>query len=209
MPASRMAADAARSGISRASWSAPTSRAKQETAPSAPLTFFPRRCDKHSTRTSRPSSTSDANVLRVARLDAPLLQQRSASEEQAEAEDAADHGHHIRHNFEGHLLPPLMSNAAPLRGPSWSGALPIGIEPAQRIRHGVRGALQGARRAAAARVRHPVEDVAREGRPEDDDRAIGELGFTLGYESESAFSMALRREVGGSPRAYRQRRSSE
>jgi AraC-like DNA-binding protein len=36
------------------------------------------------------------------------------------------------------------------------------------------------------------------------DRAIGRLAFELGYESESAFSMAFRREVGCSPRAYRQ-----
>jgi len=35
------------------------------------------------------------------------------------------------------------------------------------------------------------------------DCAIGELAFKLGYESESAFSMAFRREVGCSPRAYR------
>ena len=35
------------------------------------------------------------------------------------------------------------------------------------------------------------------------DRAIGELAFDLGYASESAFSMAFRREVGCSPRAYR------
>jgi AraC-like DNA-binding protein len=35
------------------------------------------------------------------------------------------------------------------------------------------------------------------------DRAIGELAFELGYESESAFSTAFRREVGCSPRAYR------
>ena len=35
------------------------------------------------------------------------------------------------------------------------------------------------------------------------DRPIGELAFELGYESESAFSMALRRVVGRSPRAYR------
>lgn len=35
------------------------------------------------------------------------------------------------------------------------------------------------------------------------DRAIGELAFEFGYESESAFSMAFRREVGCSPRAYR------
>lgn len=35
------------------------------------------------------------------------------------------------------------------------------------------------------------------------DRPIGELAFKLGYESESAFSMAFRREVGCSPRAYR------
>jgi AraC-like DNA-binding protein len=34
-------------------------------------------------------------------------------------------------------------------------------------------------------------------------RTIGELAFKLGYESESAFSMAFRREVGCSPRAYR------
>lgn len=36
------------------------------------------------------------------------------------------------------------------------------------------------------------------------DRPIGELAFKFGYESESAFSMAFRREVGCSPRAYRQ-----
>jgi len=35
------------------------------------------------------------------------------------------------------------------------------------------------------------------------DRAIGALAFELGYQSESAFSMAFRREVGCSPRAYR------
>ncbi len=35
------------------------------------------------------------------------------------------------------------------------------------------------------------------------DCAIGELAFKLGYGSESAFSMAFRREVGRSPRAYR------
>lgn len=35
-------------------------------------------------------------------------------------------------------------------------------------------------------------------------RAIGELAFELGYESESAFSTAFRREIGCSPRAYRQ-----
>lgn len=35
------------------------------------------------------------------------------------------------------------------------------------------------------------------------DRAIGELAFEIGYASESAFSMAFRREVGCSPRAYR------
>lgn len=35
------------------------------------------------------------------------------------------------------------------------------------------------------------------------DRAIGELAFQVGYESESAFSMAFRRVVGCSPRAYR------
>ncbi|MFT3838973.1 MAG: AraC family transcriptional regulator [Myxococcaceae bacterium] len=34
-------------------------------------------------------------------------------------------------------------------------------------------------------------------------RAIGALAFELGYASESAFSMAFRREVGCSPRAYR------
>ena len=37
------------------------------------------------------------------------------------------------------------------------------------------------------------------------DRAIGELAFELGYLSESAFSMAFRREIGCSPRAYRRR----
>ncbi len=41
------------------------------------------------------------------------------------------------------------------------------------------------------------------------DRAIGELAFKLGYESESAFSMAFRREVGCSPRAYRHESSGE
>jgi AraC-like DNA-binding protein len=35
------------------------------------------------------------------------------------------------------------------------------------------------------------------------DRAVGELAFEFGYASESAFSMAFRREVGCSPRAYR------
>jgi AraC-like DNA-binding protein len=35
------------------------------------------------------------------------------------------------------------------------------------------------------------------------DRAIGELAFELGYESESAFSMAFRRVIGCSPKAYR------
>lgn len=35
------------------------------------------------------------------------------------------------------------------------------------------------------------------------DRAIGVMAFELGYASESAFSMAFRREVGCSPRAYR------
>lgn len=35
------------------------------------------------------------------------------------------------------------------------------------------------------------------------DRAIGELAFAVGYASESAFSMAFRREIGCSPRAYR------
>ncbi len=35
------------------------------------------------------------------------------------------------------------------------------------------------------------------------ERAIGELAFEFGYASESAFSMAFRREVGCSPRAYR------
>lgn len=35
------------------------------------------------------------------------------------------------------------------------------------------------------------------------DRPIGDLAFELGYLSESAFSLAFRREVGGSPRAYR------
>ena len=39
------------------------------------------------------------------------------------------------------------------------------------------------------------------------DRAIGALAFELGYESESAFSMAFRREVGCSPRAYRRESS--
>lgn len=34
-------------------------------------------------------------------------------------------------------------------------------------------------------------------------RPIGALAFELGYASESAFSMAFRREVGRSPRAYR------
>jgi AraC-like DNA-binding protein len=38
------------------------------------------------------------------------------------------------------------------------------------------------------------------------DRTIGELGFELGYASESAFSTAFRREVGCSPRAYRNAR---
>jgi AraC-like DNA-binding protein len=35
------------------------------------------------------------------------------------------------------------------------------------------------------------------------DRAIGRLAFEFGYASESAFSTAFRREVGCSPRAYR------
>lgn len=35
-------------------------------------------------------------------------------------------------------------------------------------------------------------------------KPIGALAFELGYQSESAFSMAFRREVGRSPRAYRQ-----
>ena len=35
------------------------------------------------------------------------------------------------------------------------------------------------------------------------DRAVGALAFEFGYASESAFSMAFRREVGCSPRAYR------
>ena len=39
------------------------------------------------------------------------------------------------------------------------------------------------------------------------DRAIGAMAFELGYESESAFSMAFRREVGCSPRAWRNRMS--
>ena len=37
------------------------------------------------------------------------------------------------------------------------------------------------------------------------DRAIGELAFELGYESESAFSMAFSREIGCSPRAYKRK----
>lgn len=41
------------------------------------------------------------------------------------------------------------------------------------------------------------------------DRAIGELAFEIGYGSESAFSMAFRREVGCSPRAYRQASAEE
>ncbi len=41
------------------------------------------------------------------------------------------------------------------------------------------------------------------------DCAIGELAFKLGYGSESAFSMAFRREVGCSPRAYRQNSTIE
>ena len=36
------------------------------------------------------------------------------------------------------------------------------------------------------------------------DRPIGEMAFALGYASESAFSMAFRRENGCSPRAYRE-----
>ena len=39
------------------------------------------------------------------------------------------------------------------------------------------------------------------------DRAIGELGFEVGYASESAFSLAFRREVGCSPRKFRDRAS--
>lgn len=39
------------------------------------------------------------------------------------------------------------------------------------------------------------------------DRPIGELAFQFGYASESAFSMAFRREVGCSPRAYRNAKS--
>lgn len=34
-------------------------------------------------------------------------------------------------------------------------------------------------------------------------RRIGELAFSLGYESESAFSMSFKREIGCSPRDYR------
>jgi AraC-like DNA-binding protein len=41
------------------------------------------------------------------------------------------------------------------------------------------------------------------------DRAIGKLAFELGYASESAFSMAFRREVGCSPRAYRHESSGD
>jgi len=41
------------------------------------------------------------------------------------------------------------------------------------------------------------------------DRAIGKLAFDLGYASESAFSMAFRREVGCSPRAYRDAKGAE
>ncbi|MFY0539371.1 helix-turn-helix transcriptional regulator [Nannocystis pusilla] len=37
------------------------------------------------------------------------------------------------------------------------------------------------------------------------ERPVGELGFALGYASESAFSTAFRREVGESPRAFRGR----
>lgn len=40
------------------------------------------------------------------------------------------------------------------------------------------------------------------------DRPIGELAFQFGYASESAFSMAFRREVGCSPRAYRNANAS-
>ena len=36
------------------------------------------------------------------------------------------------------------------------------------------------------------------------DRPIGEMAFELEHASESAFSMAFRREIGCSPRAYRQ-----
>lgn len=39
--------------------------------------------------------------------------------------------------------------------------------------------------------------------PRTTNRAIGELAFEFGYPSGSAFSMAFRREVGCSPRAYR------
>lgn len=38
------------------------------------------------------------------------------------------------------------------------------------------------------------------------DRSIGELALACGYQSDSAFSMAFRREVGCSPRAYRNAR---
>ncbi len=40
------------------------------------------------------------------------------------------------------------------------------------------------------------------------DRPIGELAFQFGYASESAFSLAFRREVGCSPRAYRNANAS-
>jgi AraC-like DNA-binding protein len=41
------------------------------------------------------------------------------------------------------------------------------------------------------------------------DRAIGELAFEFGYASESAFSMAFRREVGCSPRARSHRLNTD
>lgn len=41
------------------------------------------------------------------------------------------------------------------------------------------------------------------------DRSIGEMAFAFGYASESAFSMAFRREVGCSPRAFRSRSRSK
>lgn len=40
------------------------------------------------------------------------------------------------------------------------------------------------------------------------DRPVGELAFRFGYASESAFSTAFRREVGCSPRAYRNDRAT-
>jgi AraC-like DNA-binding protein len=96
--------------------------------------------------------------------------------------------------------PCIRARETPGRWKSWRASRELEI--------GARGALPESRRQLADAISHAVADAARRKSAIAQQRPLSRIAEDVGYQTDTAFSRAFRREYGAPPAAWRRRQSN-